>query len=222
MTKAVLIAPNGKQQLSLEKQFVDCAVEAEVGHIVKMSSMEAEEDAAAIIPRNHSHSEQYIKASGIGWTMIKPNFFMQNLLGSAGTIRDQGKLFLPLGEGKTAMSDTRDIGAVVAAVLTGEGHEGRNYRLTGPEVLSFYDVAERYSEVLGKKVEYVDMPPAAYKEVLGQFITNEWHLNAVCDLFAEIAEGGLDSTTDTVRELLGREPTSLKQFIRDHIQAYGG
>ena len=118
------------------------------------------------------------------------------------------------------MSDARDVGAVIGEVMTGDGHEGQSYELTGPELLTFADVADRFSEVLGKKIEYVNQPMEEYRKVLVQFLPDEWHLNAVCALFAEIAEGGLDYTTDTVRELLGREPVSLKQFIQDHLAIF--
>ncbi len=218
--KALLIAPNSDQQLNIEKQFTDCAENAGVRHIVKMSSMEAVPGTDGIIPGIHIQSEDHIKASKMSWTMIKPNFFMQNLLASAVTIREQQKLFLPMREGKTGMSDVRDLGEIIAKVLTEDGHENKSYELTGPELLSFGDVADRFSEVLGTKIEYVNMPLDAYMKTIAPFLTNEWHVNAVADLFAEIAEGGLDHLTDTMSEILGRPPISLVQFIQNHISAF--
>lgn len=220
VTKALLILPNSRKQLELEKNFVDQAKKAGVKHIVKVSSMESVPGATGAIPATHVASETYIRASGLAWTMVRPNFFMQNLLGNGRTIKDMGKFFLPCGDGQTGMSDTRDIGAVIAEVLAGADHEGQSYDVTGPQVLTFAQAAEIFSEVLGKKVEYVNQPMAEYRAMLGKFITDEWHLNAVCELFAEIAEGGLDTTTDTVKKLLGREPVSLAQFIRDHIAVF--
>jgi uncharacterized protein YbjT (DUF2867 family) len=218
--KALMILPNGEHQLKLEQQFVDAARQAGVRHVVKLSSIEAVADATAPIPKIHYQSELYLQKSGLAWTMLKPNFFMQNFLGSAGTIKEQNKFFLPMGDGKTVMIDVRDIGAVAAAVLTGAGHEGQRYEITGPEVLSFHDVAERFTRVLGRKIEYVNMPMAAYRQVLGRFITSEWHLNAVCELFGEIAAGQPLHITDTVQKLTGKPPRSLEQFIRDHQALY--
>jgi uncharacterized protein YbjT (DUF2867 family) len=217
--KAFMLMPNGKQQLALEKQFTELAVAAGVKHLVKMSSMEAVADAETPIPQAHWAAEEYIRASGLDWTMIKPNFFMQNLLASAGTIREQRKFFLPMGAGTTGMADVRDIGAFCAEVLTGEGHAGQSYEITGPEVLSFYDVAERFSEVLGEKVEYVAMPMEKFRERMSP-ILEPWHLNAVCELFREIAEIGLDHTTSTFKELIGRDPISLKKFIEDNVALF--
>jgi len=218
--KALLILPNSRRQLELEKQFTDLAAEAGIGRLVKMSSMEAVPDAKTPIPQAHWASEEHIRASGLNWTMVKPNFFMSNLLATARTIKEQRKFFLPMGNGTTGMADIGDIGAVVAEVLTGSGHEGQSYEITGPEILSFYDVADRFSEALGEKVEYVDMPMEQYRERLGHVLTDEWHLNAVCALFGEIAEIGLDHTTDTFQKLIGRPPVSLRQFIDKHIEAF--
>ena len=143
--KALVLLPNSEQQLFLEKKVVDAALEANVQHIVKMSSMEAVPEATSPIPKLHMQSENYIKNSGMNWTMIKPNFFMQNLLGSGKTIVEQNKFFLPMGEGKAGMIHTKDVGTVIAKVLSEDGHEGQNYEVTGPEILSFHDVAEIFS-----------------------------------------------------------------------------
>jgi uncharacterized protein YbjT (DUF2867 family) len=216
VSTAVMILPNRRGQLELENTFTDAAASADVRHFVKLSSMEASADATAPIPQLHYASEEHIKASGMAWTMIKPNFFMQNLFGNAATIKSQGKFFLPLGDGKAGLSDARDIGAVIAHVVTSEGHEGKSYEITGPELLDFHQVAQNFSDVLGKPVEYVNQPLEEYRAVLSQYIPDEWHTNAVCQLFAEIADGGLDSVTDTAQTLLGRAPISLAQFIEDH------
>ena len=215
--KTVLVLlPNSESQLALEKQLVDSAKQAGVERIVKMSSIEATPDATSPIPKLHLESEEYIKQSGLAWTMIKPNFYMQNLLASAGTIKEQGKIFLPMGEGKTGMIDTTDVGKVLAKVLSEDGHESMNHEITGPEILSFYEVAEIFSQALGKQVDYVDVPMDAYKETLGQFLTNQWHLDAVIDLFNGIAEGGIEDKTDTFNELMGETPKSLSQFLAEN------
>ena len=213
---ALILLPNSENQLSLEKQLVDSAKQAGAKRVVKMSSIEATPDATSPIPKLHLESEEYIKQSGLSWTMIKPNFYMQNLLASAGTIKDQGKIFLPMGEGKTGMIDTTDVGKVLAKVLSEDGHESMNHEITGPEILSFNEVAEIFSKGLDKQVDYVDVPLAAYKETLGQFLTNQWHLDAVIDLFKGIADGGIEEKTDNYSELMCESPKSLSEFISEN------
>jgi len=218
--QAFLLLPNGEQQEASEKQFTDLCRAAGVGHLVKMSSMEAVPTAQTPIPRAHWAVEEYIRASGLAWTMVKPNFFMQNLLASAKSIREQGLFSLPMGDGTTGMADARDIGAVCAEVLTGQGHAGQSYEITGPEVLTFHQVAERFTMVLGRPIRYVPMPMAQFRERMTG-VLKPWHLNAVCELFQEIADIGLDHTTGTFRRLMGRDPISLDRFIRDHAAAFG-
>jgi uncharacterized protein YbjT (DUF2867 family) len=117
------------------------------------------------------------------------------------------------------MADIRDIGAVCAGVLTGKDHAGQSYEITGPAVLTFHEVADRFTEVLGEKVEYVAMPMEQFRERMSK-ILEPWHLNAVCELFREIAEVGLDHTTGTFRKLIGRDPIPVTQFIRDHVALF--
>jgi len=219
--KATLILPNSQEQQDMEMQFVDLAVEAGIKHLVKLSSFEAVAEATSPIPALHYEVEQHIQASGLGWTMIRPNFFMQNLLPSAYTIKNEGKFFLPMGDGVTVMMDCRDIGAAMAETLVGDGHEGRSYELSGPELVTFYDVAEQLSAVLGRKIEYVNQDPAAYRERVAPFMSSEWHTDAVMYLFSEVADGVMPpKVTDTFSKLVGREPIAFKQFVRDHIGVF--
>jgi uncharacterized protein YbjT (DUF2867 family) len=185
-----------------------------------MSSTEAVPGVKSAIPLGHLAVENHLKGSGLAWTMLKPNFFMTNLLGNGRTIKANGTFSLPCGTGTTAMIDARDIGAAIATVVTGSGHEGQAYELTGPELMTFAQVAERFSELLGKTVTYIDQPMEEYRRYLSQFLKVDWHLNAVCELFSEIAEGGLNHTTDTFKKLTGRAPGTLTQFIREHITVF--
>ncbi|MBT3993902.1 MAG: NmrA family NAD(P)-binding protein, partial [Gammaproteobacteria bacterium] len=218
--KLLIILPNCENQLEMETQLVDSAKIEGVQHIVYMSSVEADEECSSPIPKLHWDTEVYIKNSGMHWTMIKPNFYMQNFIGSSKTIVEQNKFFLPMSEGKTGMIDTRDVGKVIAKVLSEEGHEGQSYQITGPEILSFYDVAEKFSSVLKREVLYIDMPIDAYKNILSQFLTNQWHLDSVIDLFGGIAEGGIEYKTDTFEDLIGTPPRSLEDFIEEHRSLY--
>ena len=220
--KAFLVMPNGEEQLTLEKAFVDAAKAAGVKHIVKLSSIEAHHGVTAKVPQMHVAAEDYIKASGLAWTMLKPTFYMQTLFANARTISGNGTIVVPCGEGKTGFTDTRDVGAVAAKVLSEPGHEGKSYDLTGPEILNFDQVAERFSKALGKPVTYVRQPMAAYREILGKFLP-PWRADAVCELFTEEGVGGgLTKPTDTIQKILGRPPTSFDQFIQDHIAMYRG
>lgn len=219
VTRFLILLPNSQHQAELEMRLVDLAKQAGVRHVVKMSSMEAVANAQTPIPKGHWAVEEYIRKSGLAWTMLKPNFFMQNFLASAKSIKENKSFSLPMGNGSTAMADARDIGAVGAEVLSGAGHEGKSYEITGPELLTFHQAAERFSEVLGTKITYIPADPVAYLAILKKVLT-EWHANAVSQLFGEIAGGVTPHVTDTFQKLVGRPPISLTQFIRDHRGAF--
>jgi uncharacterized protein YbjT (DUF2867 family) len=155
------------------------------------------------------------------WTMIRPNFYMQNLLGAGRTIQSEGKFYLPMGSGIVVPMDCRDIGAAIAEALTGSGHEGQSYEISGPEQMTFHDVADQFSEVLGKKTEYVDQDPDAYFERITPFLSSQWHADSVRHLFNEIKEGVLIPTVnDTFRKLVGRDPITFRQFVQDYIGVF--
>lgn len=182
--------------------------------------MEAAPDATATLPKNHSDTEQHIASLGLYWTFLRPNYYMQNMLMYAGSIARTNSFALPLGTAKTAMIDSRDVGEVAAVVLTGEGHAGQAYRLTGPAIMDFHEVAARMGTVLERPVSYLAQSPEAFREVLGQFIQSVWQLDAVCELFAEIAAGSLEEQHSTTADLLGRPAVDLETFTRQFAGAF--
>ena len=111
--------------------------------------------------RSHGTAEKALEASGVAWTHLRPHFFMQNLLGSAGTIACEGRIYSCTGEGSVPHIDVRDIASVAVACVTSSGHEGKSYDLTGPEALSMNEVAAWLGAVLGRRIDYVDIPVEA-------------------------------------------------------------
>jgi uncharacterized protein YbjT (DUF2867 family) len=213
---------NHPDQAALERQFATSAEQAGVTHLVKISSMEAAEDASAVLPLNHYETEQHIVASGMNWTFLRPNFYMQNMLMYAEAIKRGGSFALPLGAAFTAMVDTEDVGQVAAAVLSEDGHAGHIYELTGPDLMNFHEVAERLGGVIGYTVRYDEQPPEDFRATLERFIASRWQLDAVCELFAEIAAGSLAYRTETVQDLLGRAPTPIESFAQRFAPVFDG
>ena len=220
VSRALIVMGNHPDQSKLERQFASLAADAGVSHLVKVSSMEAAPDATATLPKNHYDTEQHIASLGVEWTFLRPNYYMQNMLMYAGSIARTGSFALPLGTAKTAMIDARDVGEVAAVVLTGEGHAGQAYRLTGSAMMDFHEVAARMGAVLERPVSYVAQNPEAFREVLGQFIQSAWQLDAVCELFAEIAAGSLEEQNSTTADILGRPTVDLETFTRQFAAAF--
>jgi uncharacterized protein YbjT (DUF2867 family) len=215
VTRAFLLLPNTEPQGRMEAAFTDAAKAAGVRQIVKLSSIEAHPGIGARVPEMHAASEAYIKASGVPWTMVKPNFFMQTLLAAAAGVKARGELSMPMGSAKISMVDCRDVGAVVAKTLLEQGHEGQSYKLTGPESVSLADVAARMSALFGKPVRYTDPPLAAYREILLKALPDPWRVDAVCEIFATTAKGerSIETVTDTLPKLLGRPGGTLDAFL---------
>lgn len=218
--KTFLVMPNEENQVELETRFIDLAKAAGITQLVYLSSLESVPGSTNPITRNHVATEDYLRASGLNWTILRPTFFNQLLMGSAKRIRESGQIVMPAGDGTVAATDVRDVGEVTRVVMTEPGHDRKSYDLTGPELLTLSEIAEKFSAVLGKPVTYVNQPLEDFARILSSVGYKPWRVNAVCQEFTAIAGGAIDHTTDMVEQLLGRPPISLEQFIRDHIAAF--
>jgi uncharacterized protein YbjT (DUF2867 family) len=201
------------------RNFFDAAKRAGTRHIVKFSAMGAGDPGAEIL-RQHGETDAMLVSSGVPYTILQPNSFYQNMLWSAGSIRERGEFYLPLRDARLSLVDVRDIASVAMAVLTEAGHEGKTYEITGPESLSFVDVAATLSKVLGKPVRYVDVPPEAAKQAMLAAGMPEWNAAAVTELYGAFATGRYGRTTDIVQRITGKPPISFEQFVRDNATAF--
>lgn len=220
VSKALLVMGNNAEQGQIEQNFAAVAASSGVQHLVKVSSMEASPEVTAALPLMHYQSEQFIVGLGVDYTFLRANYYMQNMFMSAAAIANGESFALPLGTTKTAMIDTRDLGEIAARALTQDGHAGKTYKLTGPELLDFSEVAAAFSKALGRPISYVDQPPEEFRAILSQFIHSDWHLNAVCELFEQIRGGALASQCDDAENILGRPPSDIHSFIADHLPAF--
>jgi uncharacterized protein YbjT (DUF2867 family) len=218
--KAFLVMPNDEEQLVLENAFTDACVAAGVQHLVYLSSLESVPESKNPITQNHVAAQDYIRESGMSWTLVRPTFFMQNFETYAPRIKEAGQIVMPVGSGTVSATDLRDVGEVIRDVLTKPGHENKSYDLTGPELLTFTEIAEQFSRVLGTTVEYIDQPMEEFADLLRTIGLSEWRVDAVCKELEAIGAGVVDHTTDTIEELLGRPPISLEQYISDHIDQF--
>ena len=116
--------------------------------------------------------------------------------------------------------DVRDIAAVAAKTLTEAGHEGKAYTITGPESLSHADVAEKLSAVLGKKVNFVDISPEAFKQAMLGMGAAEWLADGLNELYADWRKGSVSAVSSAVTDVTKRKPIPFDQFARDHAIAF--
>jgi uncharacterized protein YbjT (DUF2867 family) len=216
--RVFLVGPPAPNLTELERKAVDEIKQSGVRQVVKLSAMGGRE---ATFPRQHAESEDYIKSSGVAYTFLRPNGFMENfVIYNAPTINTQNAFYGVQGDGKISHIDIRDIAAVAVKALTEDGHEGKAYTLTGPEALSNARVAEILSEDTGREIRYVDLPPEQFKQALLAAGVPEWSANALIDLQQLYRRGGASAVTRDVEQLLGRKPITLEQFSRDYAEAF--
>lgn len=218
----VVSSGNHPRQAEYEANVFDAALAAAGPRVVKISSVGAHVASPAAFVDWHHRSEDHLARSGLAATVLRCNFFMSNLFASAGTISQAGRLVAPAGAASIAMVDPRDVAAAVAVVATEEGHQAPVYELTGPEALTYAEVAATMSAVLGRPIEFVDVPDAAARKGLVDSVIPDWLADGVVSLFSVLRQGVAAGTTDTVRSLTGQPPRTLAEFVQDHAAAFSG
>ncbi|MEP6705588.1 MAG: SDR family oxidoreductase, partial [Acidobacteriota bacterium] len=161
--KIFLLGPSAPDQVELETNAVEAAQATGVKHIVKLSVMNADKEDYEF-GRIHREVEKAIEASGLDWTFLRPNSFMQNTVTfMSDSIRTQSAIYSSAGDGKISTVDVRDIAAVAVKALTEPGHEKKVYTLNGPEAFSYDETAAQLSDALGRTISHVNLPPADLK-----------------------------------------------------------
>ena len=206
-TTAFLLTSPAPESVQWNKNIIDAARKAGVKHVVRLSVMGSDKNSPVKMATWHWESDEYLKSSGLEWTLVQPTYFMQNFLGSASTIKKDGAFYGAAKDGKIAAIDARDIAAVAAKALTEQGHAGKTYPITGKEPLTHAEFAARVGKVIGKSVKYVDMPPDQFKAGLKSAGLQDWYAQDFVTMHQFIAQGGMATPTPTTGELLGKVRT---------------
>lgn len=216
-----LACPNDPRQLTYETTVIDAAVAAGVGRVVKLSAVGAAVGSPLGFWDCQGRIEAHLRASGLRAVVLRPTTFMTMVLASAPTIAGTGQLFAPAGDAAVAMIDPRDVAAVAASLLAGDAPGvGDSLTLTGPVALSFAAIADELSAVLGRPVEYVNVPDDAARAGLVEAGLSEWLVANVVTLFGLIRAGVMATATTTVTDVTGRPAAPFADFARDHAAAF--
>jgi NAD(P)H dehydrogenase (quinone) len=204
--------------------FAAAGQQAGLESVVNMSQITARPDHPSPASRQHWLAERVFDWSGIGVTHIRPTFFLENLIGfAARTIQAEGKIYLPYGQGRHAPVAGQDLARVVVGLLSDpETHRGKTYVPTGPESMSLSEMATVFARVLGRTVEYVDIPVERWRQMLSNLAGMSPHF---IEHLARVAEahqrGEFDAVTDVVERVGGEPPISLEAFIQENAAAFG-
>lgn len=199
---------------------IDAARRSDVQLVVRSSIIGADHDSPAEFINAHTACDRYLEDSGVPYVIVRPNLFLQNISESTiPSIDTSGNFYANAGDARISMVDTRDVAAVAAVALTESGHAGTHYDVTGPEALSYADVATKLTAALGRSITYVDAPDAAALQALLGAGLNEWFANALVGLYQDYRRSGTDGyaarVTDTVQRVSGNKPRTLDDLLRE-------
>ena len=212
-----LSAPMDDRIAAREGNVIAAALAAGRPHVLKMLGAVKHGDDE--LSAQHAGSLANLKASGLPWTLISPNSVMETSFNGFAEQFKWESLFGMSGHGKVGLVAAADVAAATAAVVRGDGHEGQDYRLTGPEAIDLYEAADVFAEVVGHPIHYYDLSEEEFAKLLADNMkdaTPEWiEVNVLCHLRAW-REGGADLVTDTVERLTGRPAMPLKEWVTAH------
>src|SRR5712691_10513231 len=183
--RAMLISSSDPAMLEVQSNFIEAARKAGIKHVVKLSGIMPDIDSPFRFARMHGEIERRLEASGMAFTHLRAGEFMQAYFRQVPSIIAKGALFLPMEEARIASTDICDIAEVAATVLTGAGHEGKIYPLTGPEALSMTEVAEKLSAAVGRAIRYVNVAPEDAKRAQRAAGLPPYLVDALAELYAE-------------------------------------
>jgi uncharacterized protein YbjT (DUF2867 family) len=217
VTTVILISPAVPAQ---ELNVVASAARAGAGHVIKATS-KASADSPIARRRWQAEIEAGLAASGVTHTLLRSNAYMQNVLALAPAIARTSGFGSSAGKGRAGMVDARDVGAVAAEIAASPSRHGaKTYLLTGPELISNYDVAAVLSKLLGRTITYRELSFAENKDAMIRAGISEPIAEMNAQAFSMTAEGDAEWVTGDVPSLLGRPAISFEQFAADHATAF--
>lgn len=224
MDSAYFCYPTSDRILEASAIMAEAARENEMGFVCNMSQIIARSDAPSPTSRLHWLAERLFDASPVNVTHLKPTFFADHfVLNMRHTIAKDNRIIRPYGSASHSPITSLDIGRVAAAVLTDPTrHIGKSYVLTGLDRLSFTEIADIFSEMLGRPIVYVDVPADEFKADMErrQFAPSllEHHMQSSKDY----RDGRFDATNTLVGDITGQEATRFRDYISENLAMFQG
>jgi NAD(P)H dehydrogenase (quinone) len=201
-------------RVSQHRNVIDAAKEAGVNHLFYTSIQRSSDFVLTEVTESDLATEAYLKASGLVYTILKNGYYFEGLGYMIGNEVPESEIRFPAGEGKAAFIKRTELAAATAALLTSEGHANQEYTLSGSEAYSFHDIARELSALAGRPIAYhsSELAPYIAQQVAAGF--PEPVANFFAQWGAATKHGMLAETHDTVEQLLGRKPTSLREYLK--------
>jgi uncharacterized protein YbjT (DUF2867 family) len=216
ITSVFLVTPPHPDASGMVDRFLAAATKSPLRpRIVRLSAIKGSEQGPTDNTRTHGRADRAIQDSGLPYVILRPNYFMQNLFGSAETILAQGVMFQGTGDGRLGFIDVRDIADVATAALLDPQWDRGIYELTGPESLSYGEVATLLGVALDREVKLVQVTPEQVRESILKRGWGEWAAGIMADYSAAYAKGWGDFTTTFVEKIAGHPARSYATFLRE-------
>ena len=212
--RVFLLTPSSPMQAQLERSIIDVAKAAGVRSIVMISVLAAEREPALPFLHLHAESEAHLKASGLQYTILRSNAMMHNFESDRATIVGQSTMYGITGQSKISFIDTSDLAEVATKALTTDQLLGKTYELTGAEAFSYPEVAARFTHLLGRPIEYVNLSDEAWHGALVSAGIPNWFADGLVGLYDFYRQGKGAVITDSLAQLLGRQPTTLDSYLQ--------
>ncbi len=207
--------------LDLHKAAIDSAVKNGVKKIVRASGEPANYADGLFMYEQHKLADEYLKNCGLDYVIIRPHTFIQSLMFMhAEYIKTQNSFAQYLGDAKIPFIDVRDIAKVALIALTTEQLNNQVITLTGPEAISFGDIAEIMSETLGRPIHYHSLSYEEQKAGFKSFGLPDWQVESILKVFKVWVDRGESMPTDGFENVTGLKATSVRSFIKDHISVF--
>jgi uncharacterized protein YbjT (DUF2867 family) len=211
----VLITPAGPAAEEQATCAIDAAKKSGVQKIVRISAIRADPNGPTNNTRAHGRTEAEIIASGLRYVFLRPNLFMQNLFMVSDQIRQQGQFSFATGAGRMGMIDTRDIAACAVECAISNRWDGQALELTGPEAISYFDVATTLGAAYGSPVQYEPVQPSDMYKMIEGAGWGEWMAALSRDYGQAYASNWGNFTTENVEQITGRPPRTFIDFARE-------
>lgn len=218
-----VVSPVHPRQRTLQGNLVRAAAAAGRPLLVKISGLGTALDSSVDSGRWHAQTEQDIRELGLPFTFLRPYFLMQNLAVQLAAARSEGVIRAGDGGGRIAMVDARDVAAVATRLLSGEvDRRGEALALTGPEALSWPEIALQIGKALGQPVAFEPLTPDAARATFQSIGMPDWHVEILLQFEHAFAEGAAARVSHAVERVLARGPRSLSDHLEDASSGFAG
>lgn len=215
---ALFLVNSGPDLASRDEAAARAAMAADVKHLVKLSSMDAQRNVGTGVW--HARGETAIRASGITFTFVQPAGFMSNALHWARSIKSDGVVRAPTGDGRIAFIHPDDIAAVATKALTTRDHDGESLPITGPEALSYSEMTKKIGAAIGKPLRLQAISDEQLRHQMIESGDPPEIVEAHISIYRAIREGRLAAVTDNVERVVGRKPIPFDRWVQQNAEAF--